>query len=166
MTSAFQQELDAAVHLVHEALADIDHLLRQVGAEDGYPLEDVELGNSLICRSILGDGSLQLIRDRLDTIIGERLGTYEQVIDGIGVVRRHKKKDRTSWDKPDLLRAVLDTKLVDTETGEIIDETPLSKVTTVWNLGAPRLTALRDRGLDPDDYCKTEVRPGWSIEVK
>ncbi len=82
------------------------------------------------------------------------------------MVRRHSKKDRTQWDKPDLLRAVLDTKLVDTATGEILDETPLSKVTTVWNLGAPRLTALRDRGLDPDDFCTTEVRPGWSLEVK
>jgi hypothetical protein len=158
--TAVSDELCQQVQLWDALMSDIDSTLRRATPED------IDLATGLECRVTLGSASLALVRERLDTLLGEALGTYETVVPGFGMVKRHKKKDRTSWDKPDLLRAVLDTKLVDTETGEIVDETPLSKVTTVWNLGAPRLTALRDRGLEPDDFCSVEVRAGWQIEVK
>ena len=36
------------------------------------------------------------------------------------------------------------------------DASPLDKVLRVWNLGAPRVTALRDMGLDADEFCRSE----------
>jgi hypothetical protein len=86
------------------------------------------------------------------------------VVPGVGVFERHKKKSRTAWDKDDLLRAVKDSVLIgpDRQTGEI--ETHLDKVLHVWNLGTPRTTALRARGINPDDYCHTEDA-GWQIRV-
>lgn len=118
----------------------------------------------------------------------ESLGERETTIDGIGTFRRRGRKDRTKWQKDDLLRAVLNSRAVDftgsqalnTETGEVVDretgeiidesavvfvdETPLDKVLAVWNLAAPRTTALKDRGIDPDEFCTSEWG-GWTIEV-
>ena len=86
------------------------------------------------------------------------------VVEGGLVVESKRRKDRTQWDREALVRDVLDSRLVDTATGEVVDESPLDKVLAVWNLGAPRLMVLRDRGLDPDEYCHTEDR-GWSVVV-
>lgn len=94
----------------------------------------------------------------------ETLGERETTIDGVGTLRRRARKDRTKWQKDDLLRAVLDSRVVNTDTGEVTDETPLDKVLAVWNLAAPRTTALRDRGIDPDEFCASEWG-GWTIEV-
>jgi hypothetical protein len=119
------------------------------------------------CREVLERSFQQLkdLRENLDTALGEAMTAHQMVVDGVGVIRRHRKRSRTEWAKDDLLRAVLDSRLVDPHTGEIADETPLDKVRHVWNLGAPRVTALRDRGLDPDEFCRTELRDGWTIEV-
>ncbi len=43
--------------------------------------------------------------------------------------------------------------------GVITDESPVDKILYCWNLGAPRVEALRARGLDPDDYCEVEFCP-------
>ena len=55
------------------------------------------------------------------------------------IYEAHRKKSRTVWDKDALLHAVLDTRLVDTDTGEVVDPTPYDKVLHVWNLGTPRI---------------------------
>lgn len=78
-------------------------------------------------------------------------------IDGVGRAEVRRGKQRTRWDKESLRRAVLDSRLAN-EDGEIVDESPLDKVEHVWNLGQPRVTALRDRGIDPDEFC--EAVPG------
>lgn len=109
--------------------------------------------------------SLAVLTELIDTALGDALGQYETVIDGVGVVKRHKRKARTKWDSPDLLRTVLDSRLVDKTTGVVKEESPLDRVLHVWNLGAPRATALKERGIQIDEYCTTEIRPGWQIEV-
>ena len=157
--TAISEELNEQCFLFDALLHDIDSTLRRATPAD------LDLASALQCRTILGSASLALVRERLDTLLGEALGTYETTVPGFGVVRRHRKKDRTRWDKEQLLRDVADSKLVDRETGEVKDETPLEKVLMVWNLAYPRITALRARGLDADDYCETETRPGWSIQV-
>ena len=94
----------------------------------------------------------------------ESLGERETTIAGLGTFRRRGRKDRTRWQKDDLLRAVLDSRVVNIDTGEVADETPLDKVLAVWNLATPRTTALKDRGIDPDEFCTSEWG-GWTIEV-
>lgn len=55
---------------------------------------------------------------------------------------------------------VLDSRLVDKDTGEMKDETNLEKVRSVWGLKGYQasITALRDRGLDPSEFCEAEFR--------
>lgn len=77
-------------------------------------------------------------------------------VPGVGMVERTTRADRKQWDGEALRSAVLDSRLVDPETGEVADESPLDKILHVWNLGAPRVTALRARGIDPDEFCRVE----------
>lgn len=154
-------EIASAVLMIEANLADLDELLSRATPDQ------LELEPALTARSILGTAGMGLgqCRERLDDLIGDALAQPSLVVENIGMVKRHPRKKRTAWDK-DLYRAVLDTRLVDTETGEVKDETPLDKVLACWNLGAPRVTVLRARGIDPEEWCSTEVRPGWQIEIK
>jgi len=108
--------------------------------------------------------TLQQVRALLTQAVAEAMSCREVVVDNVGTFLRHVKKDRTQWEKDDLLRAVLDSRNVDPRTGEVADETPLDKVLAVWNLPAPRTTILRQRGIDADEFCHVE-RGGWTIEV-
>lgn len=87
------------------------------------------------------------------------------MVDGVGRLRARKRKSRTQWDTEALRRAVLDSRLVDRESGEVADESPLDKVLHVWHLGTPRTSALRDRDLDPDEFCTVEEQ-GMQVQVQ
>ena len=109
---------------------------------------------------------LTVVRDGLSDRAGDLMGSYRQPVTGVGTLERHSRKKRTAWQTDDLLRAVLDSRTFDKDTGELRDETPLDKVRAVWNLGAPRTGALKERHIDPDDYCSTEgSRGGYSIRI-
>lgn len=74
------------------------------------------------------------------------------------VFARTGKPTRKAWKTDELRVAVLDSRLYDQSTGELIEETPVEKILAVWNLTAPRVTALAARGIDVDEFCVTE----WS----
>lgn len=152
-------DLNSTVLLLEAVVSDLDNLLTDGTVTD--------LDEALVARSILATTSVGLsqCREQLDTLIGDAMGEYRVVVEGHGQIERHKKKSRTKWDREGLLRDVLDSRMVDTETGEWVDETPLEKVLQVWNLAAPRTSALKARGLDGDQYCETETRPGWTVKV-
>lgn len=151
--------LRKVVELVEAVVADFDETLAS------YPIDDLK--DALDARSILATTLMGLgqARDRLDDLIGDAMGEYRIVVEGVGQVERHRRKSRTKWDRDALLSAVRDTRLVDPGTGEVLDPSPLDKVLHVWNLGAPRLTALKERGLDADEFCETEERKGWQLKV-
>ncbi len=109
-------------------------------------------------------GDLATIARDLTQVLAKNMPARDVVVEGAGTFRRSKKKDRTQWSKEDLLRSVLDTRMFDPNSGEEIYPTPLDKVLHVWNLGTPRLTALRDRGLDPDEFAHVEDA-GWAIQL-
>lgn len=120
------------------------------------------------CRSLAGLQQVKRdaadLEQQLKDAIGNVMSGKTEVIDGFGVVHRSKRKARTRWDTDQLRSKVIGAPLTDPETGEI--ESPLDCVLAVWNLGAPRTTALRERDLDPDDFCSTEDKPGWDIRVE
>jgi len=151
--------LETPALLLQDVVADLDELV------SGFTIDDLK--DALTARSILSVVNMGLaqIRETLDDKIGEAMGEYRVVIDGIGQVERHKKKARSKWDREALLSAVRDTRLIDEDTGEVLDPTPLDKVLHVWNLGAPRLTALKERGLDADEFCELEERKGWVLKL-
>lgn len=150
--------LDAltTVRVVHDVVHDLD-----VDAIAALPETD-----ALTAWAVLEDANrvFQQIRSQLVHLVAEKMSDRQVVVDGVGTFVRHVKKDRTKWDREDLLRAVLDTRIIDETTGEITDPTPLDKVLHVWNLGAPRTTALKARGIDADEFCHVE-RGGYTIEV-
>lgn len=142
-------------------LTDITNDLDENAARGAYD----SLDTALICLAAIREARTQLahveheLENRLAPVMDKRV-----VIPGVGTFEKHAKKNRTQWDRDDLLRAVLDTRIVDKDTGEVLDETPLQKVLQVWNLGAPRVTALRQRGLDADEFCRSEPA-GFSIQL-
>ena len=97
---------------------------------------------------------LAIVRGEMAKMIGDELPEKEWTVPGLGTISRHYRKNRTEWDKDALLRDVLDVRLVDTDTGEVVEQSPLERVLYVWNLPAPRTTALKALGLNPDEYCR------------
>lgn len=153
-------ELNAQIAMLDALIADIDTTLRNMTAED------IDLPDALTCRSILHAEGLALIKERLDSLIGDALGTFKQIVPGIGEVKRHRKARRTDWQSDDLLRVVLDTRIVDPATGEI--ESDVQKIRRVWNLAgySARRGALKELGVNPDDFCVVQEQRGWTIEVR
>ena len=102
--------------------------------------------------------------------IADALGSNTITVDDVGTVEAKRGVTRKEWDRRALIRAVLDSRLPPSEDGEVdpadageayVDgelvtcSPDLSRVLHVWNLGAPRVTALRDRGIDPDEFAAT-----------
>lgn len=109
---------------------------------------------------------LKDVMHSLERLIGDGMSQYRETIDGVGTLERHPNKSYTQWNKEELLSDVLDTRMVDPATGEIVDETALDKVLHVWNLGAPRQNALKQRGLDPDEYATVEDKGGYRVVIR
>jgi hypothetical protein len=102
-----------------------------------------------------------LVRNAATAAMDDKVVTVE----GVGTFTKHGKRDRKTWDSAALLSAVLDSRLVNTATGEVADESPLDKVLATWNLGVPRVKHLRERGIDPDEFCES-TWGGWTLEVQ
>ena len=100
---------------------------------------------------------LEKEREQLETAIAAAMGESEETaVEGIGLVHLERPVRRSGWKTDDLRRVVLDSRRVD-ENGDAVEETPVDKLLHVWSLGAPRLTALRERQIDPDDYSSSKV---------
>lgn len=84
--------------------------------------------------------------------LAEKFDGKTMEIAGITWERSKPPPSRTGWRGDDLFERVKDSVRRD-ESGEIVDETLLEKVRRVWALGAPRLTALDEYGIDRDAYC-------------
>ena len=131
-----------------------DDIAKNVDAED----VGTDLGEALTVWNLLADCARRLAaaRDDLGRLLADDMPEKRMTVMGVGTFEKHRKADRKALDKDDLLRVVLDSRVVDPETGEVRDETPLDKVLDVWNLPAPRTTALKARGIDPDEFCTVE----------
>jgi hypothetical protein len=131
-----------------------------------YDYEPETIEPDLVAWAMLEEANraLSAARTALADKLARALPDKRVTVEGVGTFEMHAGKKRTKWDKEALLSAVLDSRLVDTETGELLDETPVGKVLTVWNLGVPRTTALKARNIDPDEFCETEPAP-WSLQL-
>lgn len=109
---------------------------------------------------------LGTVNGALERLVGDRMDAAKVTVEGVGTLERHYNKSYTQWDTDALLHDVLDTRMIDANTGEVIDETPLDKVLAVWNLPAPRRTVLKSRGLQPDEYASVEDRGGWKVAIR
>lgn len=139
------------------------------GTVTDHEIDDLETW--LTCLAVIEGAYSQLdvVRKQLTKRLAEQMPDKRVTVPGTGTFVKHGKKDRTKWDKDDLLRAVLDSRLPpDEKTGAFPDESPLDKVLHVFNLPAPRLTALKARGFTDehiDEFCHSEWG-GWSIVLE
>lgn len=149
-----------------DIFSEIRLLLETVNHLDVDAISDLPTADALTAWAALEESHRVLgqVRSAVTHLLAEAMPEKQHVVMGVGTFIRHGKRDRTQWDRDMLLRDVLDSRLVNTATGEIVDETPLDKVLQVWNLGAPRITALRARNIDAEQYCRSEWG-GWSIEL-
>lgn len=133
---------------------------------DGLDTERVFLDGALTTWTKLADVARLAgqVRDEFAAKLAGAMPEKRMTVTGVGTFEKHRKSSRTRWEKDDLLRAVLDTRLADPESGELREETETDKILDVWSLGAPRLGALRARGLDPDEFCSVE-RGAMTLEV-
>lgn len=128
------------------------------------PERSTDLEDEIAARQVLIEAKrtlTQIIED-LENVIGQAMPDKRVTAAGV-TVERHRKAKRTQWDTDSLKRIVLDSRIVDEDTGEILDESPIDKLLAVWNLGPPRTTALRARGIDPDEFCTTEWFDRWTL---
>jgi hypothetical protein len=153
---------DAAQEHLYFTLLDTIGKLDQFGGHD-----TVTVGDVADLLRVIRDAKRNLsdLERTVENRLGQEMGEYRTTIEGVGTIERHARKSRTQWKKDELLHDVLDTRLVDKKTGELIDETPLDKVLAVWNLPAPRTGELKARGLDPDEYCTVEDQGGFTIKL-
>lgn len=135
--------------------------------ELGCSIDDASLEQLLAAYALLEDANRSLAQLRTIVRNAATAAMSEPVVtvDGVGTFTRHGRRDRKTWDTQALLSAVLDSRLVDTSTGEVQDESPLDKVLATWNLGPPRVKHLRERGIDPDEFCES-TWGGWTLEVQ
>ena len=134
------------------------NLLDLVHVIDGYdgPIDDAVFAawsRIEAARAQLAIASADPARRLAESMPGKRY-----TVDGVGTFESHRKSDRKYWEK-DLVRRVLDSRIVDTETGEVLDETPLSKVLAVWNLGAPGSLPCASAESTPTSGARSNPEP-------
>jgi hypothetical protein len=94
-------------------------------------------------------------------------------LEGVGVFERRRKADRKAWDHEGVYSALLRRlhkfgpgEEVDELTGEIRELDPMEAAFLLLKACANptwRVTALRQQGLDPSEFCETTYS-GYSIQ--
>lgn len=106
-----------------------------------------------------------LVRDDLADMIAHGMQGKRDTIAGVTFERHAKVPRRTDWDHEGLLRLVVDSRVVDEQTGEIASALDvLKKVYPLKGYNA-RVTALRDLGIDVDEFCVTESTDRMTLRV-
>lgn len=143
-------ELDVAIDTT---TADVDQLIECWWWID-HPADGDAEGGSCQRLNVLRDA----VKAKIAPIMASA-GETTRVTD-LGVVHQSKPPKPKGFDNERLVRDVLDSRIIDSRTGEVMDETPYEKITMVWNLagGTARKTALSARGLDILDYAED---PNW-----
>lgn len=122
-------------------------------------------------QQVLGD--LRELEKLVKQLIAKTIPEKRVTVEGVGTVERRKAATRKQWDSEELLRKIMVRALVDEQTGEvpsspmvavdIVMQEVLACVPITGSLGW-RVTALKDRGFDPDEWCETTDN-GWTVQV-
>lgn len=158
------------------ALDDVDRAVRELDENLPGLIEQTDDPDGLDLAQLLADvrsarEQLLGMERRLEAETAKAMSGDLLQVDGLFRVERRRTPDRKEWDyaawtsdaRKNLLRrrGLARAVGVVTDTGEVV-ETSLAELLRaaedIHGKGAPRVTALRDLGLDPDEYC--ERKPG------
>jgi hypothetical protein len=151
--------LSRDVATVVRAVLALDEEVAQVAR-----LEDLDVATAAWDELVEACRDLGRIRDALANKIGEAMPERRMLLAG-RMRKKHYKTYRRDWQHDDLLRLVVDSRVVDEQTGEIASVLDILK--RVYGLHGynARVTALRELGIDADEFCTSETR-GYTIESK
>ena len=108
---------------------------------------------------------LGMVIENLADAIARRMDDKLLTAGGVTVEKYRKPPRRTNWDHDGLLRYVVDSRVVDESTGEIASTLEvLKKVYPLKGYNA-RFTALKDLGIDPDEFAETEWLDRYTLRV-
>ena len=159
MNALLTSDIEGSTKLMLDAVNNLD--------DDLSRAPEIDTNRGLACLAALEEvnRTLAIVRGVLVNILAAQMTEKRVTVENVGTFERRRKTDRTKWDKDELAHRVLDTRLESQATpGEYLEETQLQKILHVFPLGAPRLTALRARKIDPDEWCTSEPA-GWAIQV-
>lgn len=113
-------------------------------------------------------GDLRLCIDQLEERLCEGLQKQEE-IDGFGLVEKKWSSRSVRWKNDELLPVVVaraaDERVLDQETGEYEREgSAVARVLgEVFSFGYARVGALKERGIDPDEFREKSKEGKWSL---
>lgn len=88
-------------------------------------------------------------------------------VPGLGLVETHRRTKRKAWDMDAVVVDVLDATANEVGVETTADLDPWVAVRALReciSFGAGKVTGLRARGLQPDEYCQ-ETPDGWSVQL-
>lgn len=118
-------------------------------------------------RRVLGD-----LERNVESHIVDLMAGKTEAVDGLGTLERRRGTDRKAWQSDQLLDAVVQVAVDPEGTGEIgtagdVLDAVVQAITACVPITASlgwRVTALRERGFDPDEWCET--KPGrTSVQI-
>ena len=153
------RDLNRDLSLIEDATKDADLVVAEA-----LPLTDLENAALMYDRLVEVCRDLSRIRDAWANLIGESMPERNMVLGG-RMRKRHYKTYYRDWDHDGILRLVVDSRVVDENTGEI--ESTLEVLKRVYPLRGynARRTALKELGIPVDEFVTSETR-GFSIETK
>lgn len=158
----------SAVMALRQVIAQLDTQRSEL-AEAG-DIDSLAHGLAQV-RQILGD--LRTLASGIEDDVVALMPAKTYTVEGVGTLERRRGSDRKRWQSDDLVTRLVTEALVD-ENGEVRHSTPVEGAAAAVGVllaCAPftasmgwRVTALRDHGIDPDEWC--EVTPGrTSVQI-
>lgn len=146
-----------------------DHLSLSYASDDPGDHLDIEraLRDLHELRQVIT--ALRMWEGLLTDWIADYLGRNTMDLDGVGHVEVKHGANRKEWDNDALWRLVVararDERKIDPETGEALESEGEAVGRVLGECMRPswRLTPLRERDIDPDEYC--QVSPGKTSVV-
>jgi hypothetical protein len=139
-----QVDLERAIALLEDVIADLDDNVRHIDPDD-----DLD-----IARAVQALLNLRAVRAGLETtegtfeqLIAKRLTKYRTTLPGVGTVIRRGKASRKCIDEEGIWRLVLDTRVVDEATGEVLPQ--LEVVKRAYGSVSKETGVLRLTGVTP-----------------
>lgn len=162
------------------ALAGLEDQARAIAERGDYELLAIGYAELTTLKkdlnTVLGILS-DLIVDTVPVQVSEKGREYREpfTIEGVGTFEVVRRGATRKWDSEELLRKIVRDHIVDRETGEIPDEATLAAIQRVVDAiyaAAPftasmgwRTTALKELGVDIDDYCETKRPEGHTLKL-
>jgi len=120
-------------------------------------------------QQVLGD--LRMLEQQVKRGIADTMPERRVTVEGVGTVERKAKTTRRNWDSDELLRKIISGAILDEQTGELPSSPMVAADLILQELRAVmpitgslgwRVTALRERGIDPDEWCEQD-RDGYTV---